>query len=709
MRKLPFVLLIILIFILAAATFAERKFGTPFVAHHCYGSWWMLTLWAAMLITGIYICIDKLYKQKKPALLLHSAFAMILLGAFITFATSKKGQVHLRENGKAASSIDLPFQIKLNKFEPDYYEGTPTASDYISHLSVWDDNRHLEATVSMNNILKYRNFRFYQASYDEDLKGTILSVCYDPYGIPVTYSGYLMLFFSMGWLLVSKHGNFRRLIKSLGIAALLIAPSSISAQQTLNKEEAKVFGRLSLFYNGRIVPVDTYAHDFTKKITGKASYQGFNAVQVLAGWIFFPEEWQEEPMVKIKNKEIHRLISNHPKKKGRLRTSDFYSSGIYKLSYTKLPQHHKGQREAAEKTGLLMAQHNGGALKMFPQGNQWYSCTDDLSGVGDEDAVFIANVFLMISETLRLQKHDEVISLFEKIALYQQEQTKESALSPLKTKLEILYNRFDISGLLFKINLTLGLLAFILFLRELLNGKKVKNIHLLFFLQLTVSFILLTTKLCMRWYISGHVPMSNGYETMLCAAWLVLIITIVAGRRIRVFPAAGLLLSGFILLVASLGSMNPQITKLVPVLMSPWLSIHVSLMMISYALLGFIAFNGITSMLLHLFIKDREEHIIKLQKISLIMLYPALFAMAAGIFTGAVWANISWGRYWGWDPKEVWALITMLIYSLAIHNNSLPIFRKPLFFHVFTIIAFLSVVMTYFGVSILFGGMHSYQ
>jgi cytochrome c-type biogenesis protein CcsB len=708
MKKLPFILLIILTITLAGATFAENRFGTPFVLSHIYGSWWMITLWAAIFLAGFYLCISKLIKNRKPALLLHLSFGVILLGALLTFTTSKSGQIHLRENGESKTSIELPFELKLNDFSVDHYKGTDTPSDYISRLTFVDGNKTFDATVSMNNILKYRGFRFYQASYDKDLQGSILSVSYDPFGITVTYTGYLMLLLSMIWILTSKRGRFRNLIRSLGIILLFIIPLSSSAQRTLNKDEAKSFGKLSMFYNGRIAPVNTYAQDFTKKITGKSTYKDFDAVQVLSGWIFFPQEWENEKLIKIKSKEVRRLVSEGADYNGRLRFGDFFQSGIYKLSAMGQRNQNKGIIEADEKIGLLFAQDNGNFMTIFPQGNKWYSPNDDLTNVNPDDTLFISKIFLLMRETLENKDSKSFIELVEKISLYQQKKAAQGAISPTKTEVEIFYNSFDVTGILFKINLVLGFLAFGIFLWELLSNKKIKGINILFTIQLIASLVLLTLKISLRWYISGHIPLSNGYETMIFVAWFVLLISLLSSRKIKILKAAGLLLSGFILLVASLGAMNPQITKLVPVLMSPWLSIHVSLLMISYSLLGLITFNGITAIILHSISQNHKDFIAKLKIISQILLYPALFTLTVGIFTGAVWANVSWGRYWGWDPKEVWALITMLVYSLAMHSESLPIFRKTIFYHIFMVIAFCTVLMTYFGVNLFFGGMHSY-
>ena len=729
MKKLPFILLIIQTVLLAVATFAERQLGTPFVINHFYGSWWMITLWAAILLTAFFICVHTLFKRRKSAFLFHCALGVILFGALTTYLTSERGQIHLREDGMAASSINIPFDIKLNKFEMDYYTGTKTPADYISHLTITDEGKTFEAVVSMNNIFKYRGFRFYQASYDSDHKGTILSISYDPIGIVVTYSGYLLLLLSMLWLLVAKNGNFRKLIKSLSIIALLIIPALASAQRTFSKNEAKEFGKLSMSYNGRVVPVDTYARDFTRKITGKSSYKNFNAVQILAGWMFFPEDWQEEQMIKVKDNEIAQFISRGNDK---LRLSDFFNSGVYKLSNTNFPAQHKGIREVEEKVSLMLSQRTGSTFAAFPQGNHWYSCTDDLSGALSDDTLFISKVFLMIRETLQQEDREMISNLLEKISVYQYKRAEEGAISPTKTKLEIFYNKFDAAAILFKVNIGMGILTFAAFIWSFLTGKKKRIFRSLAYIQIIHSMAFLSLSVGLRWYISSHIPMSNGYETMVFVSWCIMVITILFGRKSEVIPSMGLLLSGFALLVASLGAMNPGITQLVPVLQSPWLSIHVSLIMVSYSLFGFMMFNGITALILHftstknkkpvinnksakienpVIIEDsgkNNDYVVRLQKISQIILYPALFTLTAGIFVGAVWANVSWGRYWGWDPKEVWALITMLIYSLAIHNKTLKIFRKPVFFHIFTIVAFLSIIMTYFGVNIFFGGMHSY-
>lgn len=221
-------------------------------------------------------------------------------------------------------------------------------------------------------------------------------------------------------------------------------------------------------------------------------------------------------------------------------------------------------------------------------------------------------------------------------------------------------------------------------------------------------FYLLSAAICLRGYVSNHLPLSNGFETMQFMAWCTLLLTFLLQRKFAMLLPFGFLLCGLTLMVSMLGESNPQITQLMPVLQSPLLSIHVVVIMIAYSLLAFIMLNGVTAVILHQSQKECKEQIERLQIISQIILYPAIFLLAIGIFIGAVWANVSWGRYWGWDPKEVWALITMLVYALALHPRSLPWFHRTMFFHVFCITAFITVLITYFGVNFLLGGMHSY-
>lgn len=272
-----------------------------------------------------------------------------------------------------------------------------------------------------------------------------------------------------------------------------------------------------------------------------------------------------------------------------------------------------------------------------------------------------------------------------------------------------IYNQLNVMKPLAFVCLTLGLLLFALYVYRFSMQKKPNRIvRYLSLAGLLLMFIFLSVLIALRSAIVGYFPLANGYEVMHFLAWTALLLTLLFYRRFQMILPFGFLLCGFSLLVATMGEANPQITALKPVLSSPLLSVHVVVIMFSYALLAFIMLNGLTAILLHCFSENAQRQIERLKTISHLMLYPAVFCLAIGIFVGAIWANLSWGRYWGWDPKEVWALITLMIYSLALHTDSLPMFRKPMFFHLFAVVAFLAVLFTYFGVNFLLGGLHSY-
>ena len=219
-----------------------------------------------------------------------------------------------------------------------------------------------------------------------------------------------------------------------------------------------------------------------------------------------------------------------------------------------------------------------------------------------------------------------------------------------------------------------------------------------------LMWLYLTLVIGLRWYISGTGPYVGRYNVMMLMAWFSILAILLLYRTFPLIEPLGFLLAGFTMLLASRESVNPQIMPLMPVLRSPLLSIHVVSMMMSYTLFGLVAFNGIMG----LAIPSREAKE-SLRDVSLVVLYPAVFLLTFGTFLGAVWANISWGSYWAWDPKETWALITMLVYAFTLHGGALKPFRNASFFHGYTIFAFVCVLVTYFGVNLLLGGMHSYM
>jgi ABC-type transport system involved in cytochrome c biogenesis permease subunit len=471
-------------------------------------------------------------------------------------------------------------------------------------------------------------------------------------------------------------------------------------QKTVSKQTADAFSRLAVEYNGRISTIGTLARDFTQKITGKTEYNNYNAVQVFCGWLFFPQDWENEPMIHLKNKAIQKKLGV----KNRLALTDFfYPEGAYRLPYLGLEMTDKSVVEADEKVNIILDVQRGRCLKIFPYNNKWLSLDDRLEDVQSEDTIFIANIIPLLAEQIYEGNEIEIQQIITKIAKFQTQRVN-SKISVAKIKMETAYNKLNIVDIIFKINIIIALIAFIdLMFARIKSRKHNRIIKFLVALTVIVSFLWLTVMLVFRGWISGHLPMSNGYETMMFSSWIILLLSLILHKQ-EVFFTGGLFISGIALLVCYLSGLNPQMTNLVPVLQSPLLSIHVSLIIISYSLLAFLTFNSIISLLLKVITKE-YIHDLKLTKTILLI---AVLLLGCGIFVGAIWANNAWGRYWGWDPKEVWALITFLVYGIALYDKRLPFFREPFIFHIYMLLAFLTVLMTYFGVSIFLGGIHSY-
>lgn len=469
MKKIIVILYCVIAIALVAATIFEAFYGAVVVKDFIYGSSWFFALWAVLGLWGLVYVFQRHLWQRPAALLLHTAFVVILLGAGITWIFGEKGVMHVREGQQQQTFLrtndntmqQLPFSLWLEDFSVSYYPGTNTPADYQSHVLILDSDIALHGTISMNTVLVIHGYRLYQTSFDDDGRGTILSVNHDPVGVGVTYAGYALLVLAMVFVLFSKKCGFRKLLKH----------PNTSVQTNLTK--------------------------------------------------------------------------------------------------------------------------------------------------------YVERIFSMV---------------------------------------------------------------------------------------LVLLFVCQTIGIGLYGYTYGRIPLSNMYETMLSLSWNIVLIALLLQKKFRLVVPFGFLLSVFTLLVAWFGLRDSQITPLMPVLRSPILSVHVSCLILSYALLAFTAINGLLAIVLH--IKDKSAYassIGSLTVLSKIMLYPATFLLGIGIFVGAVWANNSWGGYWSWDPKETWALITFLLYAGAFHSDSVSRFNKPIFFHVYIVVAFATVLMTYFGVNVFLGGMHAYK
>ena len=724
-KRISITAMSLLIIIMVTATIAEKTYGTPFVNRHFYSNPLFIALWFVAAISGItYILKRKLYRRI-ITFCMHASFIIILTGAFITHVFGVQGSIHLRmdENPqqcfRTADNAEhkLPFSVSLKGFRTEYYSGTTTPMDYVSTITIQDDT-DIEGTVSMNRILQHRGYRFYQSGYDADGKGSTLYVSHDPIGIAVTYSGYILLFLSMALFFFEKKSAFMRRISVACVLLLIPFVSSFAGSKlppVLPAGTAEVFGNLRINHNGRIAPLQTLAIDFTKKIYGKKSYEGLSAEQVLTGCFFYYDYWKEEPFIRIKSKYVQKVLGIEGQ---YAKLTDFIGTDGFKideqLKTEKDRTHIRELEEAAEKFSLISSLCTGNLLKIYPVFDKekgtftWYSIPDNLpSSIEREKWLFIRYSMNYVAEKVAMKDFEETEELVDKIIRFQEKEAGKSLPSNLKFKAERIYNSFANLKLLAMFCLTVGLFGYIFQIYNIIKSKNNHGINRCLYFLLFPTLAYVTGIIALRWIISGHVPVSNGFETMLIMSVVSITFSIVFRKRMKNSVSVGFMISGLALLVAMMGDSNPAITPLMPVLSSPLLSIHVMSIMISYSLFAIMMLNGISAEILHRS-GNRSSDIGSLENSSRIILYPAVFLLVFGIFIGAIWANISWGRYWGWDPKEVWALITMLIYSAALHTESIRCFRNPIFFHRFCILAFISVLITYFGVNFILGGMHSY-
>lgn len=512
LKKTLFALYVLVIVCMAAATVVEKYSGTDFVRSNVYGAWWFSLLWAVLTAAGVVYFLRHRCKSWS-GIALHLSFVVILAGAFVTHVSSERGTVHLRQGAYISTCVmydrhnqphdaQMPFQMRLDRFDVQYHEGTDAAEDYVSQFTIIDHGKQYSGKVSMNRIFRYGAMRFYQSSYDNDMLGASVSFNSDPIGIPLTYTGYALLFFSLVYMLLDPHGAYRKLLR---------------------------------------------------------------------------------------------------------------------LSHLK-----KGL--------MMMALRSGSLLKLFPYTNKgkttWFAPTDDLPNAMDrEHQQFVRSICLLLGDCALTSDYTQMDAVVGKMLKYQQKNGGASMPSDRRVAAERIYNRIPFATILFMLCLAMGI----------------------------ISFLYAIIRMCRE---------DNGA--------------------------------------------NNVGTDADPVLNSPLLSVHVSIIMMGFAMLSFTFISGLTAILLRLVSRTAQPKMVQLQQLSLVFLYPALAALGIGIFIGAIWANVSWGEYWGWDPKEVWALITFMIYAIPLHARSVAQLRRPTAFHLFMTLAFLTLVMTYFGVNYFLGGMHSY-
>lgn len=714
----------------------------------------------------------RLFAGRPAALVLHLSLALILAGALVTSFSARKGMLHVREGEsvetfetKDGKILELPFSVELEGFEVLYHSGTDAASDYSSRLRFTRNGSVLrEGEVRMNRILSCKGYRFYQTDYDSDEAGVTFTVSHDPVGIAVIYTGYALLllgllaFFFTDKRLKKFFGNALRYSSVIAILLCLEATASATGNsvgglpqtenasvkgnqvkrgsaspKVLPKNIAAEFGRLYVLYHGRICPLQTLASDFSAKLYGTSGVKGLTDEQVLTGWMFYGTSWRNIPM--------------HNRKKAV---------------------------DAMDKEATVKALYSGDLLKIYPLRDStgrlgWYSQSDRLpDGIADEEWLFVRKSMDYIFELVVNREYSKLEESLGKLRRFQESKMGESLPPAYRIKAERAYNAlpplFPIAGTFLILGLVMLAVAMRRMVRDENNGaissfvdkarvtseesrkgptnlvddgrtvtKRWRLSGIFKIVGVAASFVfflVLTIVLGLLWVASGHIPFSNGAETMLTIAWTAMLASVLSFRKFPIMLPFGIIVASLASLVSAMGNANPAVTQLMPVLSSPLLSIHVSLMMLSYTVLAIIMVNGICGLvasLRHTSVSEPIEGTVfdhrsqaprqaqgassasaKMARMSEALMYPALFFLGSGIIAGSIWANVSWGCYWNWDPKETWALITFLIASLGVHRTRLPFLMSPRAYHIYTLILSASVLFTYFGVNYLLGGMHSY-
>lgn len=642
--------------------------------------------------------------------------------------------------------LELPFSLKLNEFDLDRYPGSNSPSSFASEVTVIDEANNIEMPyrIYMNHILNYGGYRFFQSSYDKDERGTVLSVNHDYWGTLITYIGYFLLFASLIISFLTKtrfsritqqlkdvHAKRKTLTTSAVILTLmLLGGQSLYAQDRGSMEDhAAEFGRLFVQNNqGRIEPVNTMANKVLVKISKKASYNGMSADEVYLGMVTNPEFWRHEPVIKVAESDVQRLIGITG---DQAAFQDFLDErGQYKIgklveqAYIKKPALRSTLDKALinidERVNVIYMAINASTLKIFPiandPNNKWATPEENhqKKGHGTEEGDVFETYMQALAAARSSNNFQDANAALARISMYQQQTGADILPSKTKANLEIFYNETNIFKSLFPVYLLIGsLLVAIFFLNIFKPTLEFKLIGKIFLGILVIAFAAQTFGLGLRWYISGHAPWSNGYESMIYISWATMLAGFIFMKRSGITLGVTAMLAGITLLTAHMSWLNPELTNLVPVLKSYWLTIHVATITASYGFLGLGCLVALLNMIIMIFRNQKNQLRVDLtlKELSLIIemaLSVGLVLLVIGNFLGGIWANESWGRYWGWDPKETWTLVTVIIYSFTLHLTLIPSIRSTFTFNFMSFVSFGAVLMTYFGVNYYLSGLHSY-
>ena len=644
-----------------------------------------------------------------------------------------------------------PFFIGLNDFQLERYPGSNSPASFASEVTLIDGEEKTNHRIFMNNVLDYQGYRFFQSSYDQDELGTVLSVNHDFWGTWISYLGYLMMTVGMIATMFSEKTRFAslrkklddlRLKRVLSLILFVSLSSSILAQNSssvdsliqsnaIDKNHADKFGRLVVQDDGgRLKPFSTTTSEVLRKVSRKSEYKGLNSNQVVLGMLQNPYLWQLAPMIKVNNDELQEKLGLEDKFTSFL--SFFSDEAKYVLTndvevaYAKKPaersKYDKEVMNVDERVNICYMVYNGSFMRFFPipddPNNKWISPSMNQGLLMGDDSLFVNNILPIYYKSLQQALNDGDYEVpnntLTAIKNYQLKFGSAVYPSDMKIESEVFYNEFKVFNRLSYYYSIVGLIMILLLIQQILKERKWRNYIIKFaFVLVGIGFLAHTVGLMGRWFISGHAPWSNAYESVIYIAWATILAGFIFSRKSLMTVAATAILSSLLLMVAALNWLDPEITNLVPVLDSYWLIIHVAIITASYGFLALGALLGFLNLILMVIQSSTNKSRIaaslkELTFINEMSITTGLFMLSVGTFLGGIWANESWGRYWGWDPKETWALASMLIYIFVLHMRFIPKIKGIFAFNLASIVAYSSIIMTYFGVNFYLSGLHSY-
>ncbi|MBK3515879.1 cytochrome c biogenesis protein CcsA [Carboxylicivirga marina] len=673
-------------------------------------------------------------KEKKELIVNATAFG------------SNVGFVRLGEQLFSASynyqTIQLPFSIHLKDFKIDRYPGSNSPSSFSSYVMLNEEGYEpVPFHIYMNNILKHHGYRFYQSSYDKDERGTILSVNDDSLGTTVTYIGYFILFFGMIWSMFNKNSYLRKAypgkrkaVASVVALMLLFSSGGVFAQSSakeIDASHAEKFGQL-LVQNpqGRTEPMSTMSSALLRKIHRSETFEGQSATQVFLDMNINYDHWKDVNFIKVSNKALQKELGLTGAYGAY---SDFIQGNAYKLQkvveqvYSKAPnqrgKYDKEVMKVDERINICYSIFTGQFFNVLPapgsRSGKWYHTGNfpkDIVSIGEAEGglALVSSYFTSVNSAKETGNYSEADRLLAELREYQMSNAGYELPSPTKIKVETMYNNWNVFKRLFPFYATVGFVYLIILIIGILRAKKTPLwLERVFVYGILPAFIVHTLAIAARWYISGHAPMSNGYESMIFISWVTILAGYIFNKHTQFALPSTAILAAMTLMVSDLSFMDPEITNLVPVLKSYWLTLHVSVIISSYAFLGLGFVLAIVNLILFVSISPSNKDNIKktigvltfLNQKSIIV---GVHLLTIGTFLGAIWANESWGRYWGWDAKETWSLITIIVYTFVSHVRLIKGLSSTFLYNILALYAFASVLMTYFGVNYYLSGLHSY-